>query len=472
VPIYLNAMHWHSVGEGEFVVQETFAIDVMNSLTAHIAVLDSQGLIVEVNEAWKRLALENGAGDDTYYVGTHYLAVCEGAVGHGDDATVEEVSRGLHALLRGKEDSFSLEYPCHFPNEDRWFAVRMTRFSRGDNSYVVVAHENITARKLAEETLRTAEHTLRQVLETLPVGVWIMDRTGTIVHGNAAGKRLWAGARHVWPDQLGVYQGHKGLPIPAEEWAAVRAVHAGKMSMDEEIRIEFLDGTGKTILSSTLPLYDTGHRITGVVIVNQDISSRKKDEELLRRAKEAVVEAVNRELELALAREQTMARTDALTGVNNRRHFFDVASREFTVAQRYRSPLSVLLIDIDHFKVVNDTLGHQVGDEVLKCVAQLTAGHLREADVFARYGGEEFIALLPNTSAQGASVVAENIRTGIASRGIGTDQGHAGVTISIGVADMLPDGDSLDRLVRRADMALYAAKEAGRNRSMVFAPNP
>jgi len=278
-------------------LQATFAGDVLNALTAHIAVLDADGVIVAVNNAWSRFAAANGATSATAFVGANYLSACGSA---------EDTTTGIRALLRGDRDEFSVEYPCDSPEERRWFMLRATRLARG----AVVAHENITERKLMEEALRA------------------------------------------------------------------------------------------------------------------------------------------------------LSRTDSLTGVTNRRHFFELAEEEFADAALNRRPLSVILLDLDHFKRINDTRGHQAGDELLKGAAQLVRGHLRDADLFARYGGEEFIALLPRIRAADALAMAETIREDLAAR--------LPVTMSSGIAGMLAADDTLDRLISRADRAMYAAKDAGRNRSLIF----
>jgi diguanylate cyclase (GGDEF)-like protein len=259
-----------------------------------------------------------------------------------------------------------------------------------------------------------------------------------------------------------------GRPIAAEEWAAARAVRKGETSIDEEIRIQCFDGSSKTILNSAIPLRDAVGNINGAIVVNQDITSRKQVEEQLREAMTAL-DAANQELQQVLMREQLMARTDHLTGISNRRHFFEVSEQLFTVAQRYQTPLSVLMFDIDHFKRINDKYGHQAGDTLLKCVALIADQHVREADILARYGGEEFIVMLPNTSAREALAAAENIREQVAAcQEIGTCN-DARITISVGIASILPGEDSLNRLIQRADQALYSAKNAGRNCSKVFA---
>ena len=188
------------------------------------------------------------------------------------------------------------------------------------------------------------------------------------------------------------------------------------------------------------------------------------------RTSEASLEIANRELQEALAREQLMARTDGLTGVNNRRHFLEVAAQEWAVARRYGLPLAMMLFDIDRFKLVNDTAGHQMGDEILKGVARAAGERLRAADVLGRYGGEEFIVLFPGSTAQQAAVVAERIREAVAANGIETRGARISATISVGLAEASAGHDSLEQLIRRADRALYEAKAKGRNCIVVDSP--
>lgn len=151
---------------------------------------------------------------------------------------------------------------------------------------VLVVCLDVTERRRAEQELKEQEATLRNVLETLPIGVWIVDAEGIIIHGNLAGQQIWSGARYVGIDQYGEYKGwwsDTGLGVAPQEWAAARAVIKGETSLDEEIDIESFDGTRKRILHSAVPLRDTNRRITGAVIINQDISARKEAEHALQR---------------------------------------------------------------------------------------------------------------------------------------------------------------------------------------------
>lgn len=193
--------------------------------------------------------------------------------------------------------------------------------------------------------------------------------------------------------------------------------------------------------------------------------------EILARATEALLEMnldsanENQRLEtekVALAKD---VMTDGLTGIANRRYLDQFLVQQCEIARRYRAPLSLLIIDLDHFKRINDTFGHQAGDAVLRAVAGRVAETVRTADLVARYGGEEFAVVLPATSAAGALDSAERIRLAIAAAPTGVSNGeNIAVTVSVGVAAFHPgDEAGVEGLLRAADQALYAAKALGRN---------
>ncbi len=161
---------------------------------------------------------------------------------------------------------------------------------------------------------------------------------------------------------------------------------------------------------------------------------------------------------------QKMAFVDELTGANNRRRFFELGQEEFDRACRFKRPLSVLMVDADHFKSFNDEYGHATGDIVLKNVAASIGGSLREADILGRYGGEEFVAVLVETDHSTAAVVAERVRKAVEQMAINTPNGNLSVTVSIGLATTNSQDGTLTALIERADAALYQAKENGRNR--------
>lgn len=169
--------------------------------------------------------------------------------------------------------------------------------------------------------------------------------------------------------------------------------------------------------------------------------------------------------ELIKANEMLMqlAITDPLTHIYNRRYLEENAIREIAHSTRYESPLSLILFDIDFFKVINDTYGHQSGDNVLICITQSVKTRIRKDDIFARIGGEEFVILLPNSAVDQAVVLAEEVKESVASLVIPSQNGSVSCTISIGVSEFRPQFSSFSEFLNDADQKLYRAKESGRN---------
>jgi diguanylate cyclase (GGDEF)-like protein len=187
------------------------------------------------------------------------------------------------------------------------------------------------------------------------------------------------------------------------------------------------------------------------------------------------LEASNDRLEQANAQLERLATEDGLTGVFNRRHFGEVLEQEWKRAQRESAELALLMIDVDHFKKLNDAYGHPTGDECLRRVARVIKEAIhRPADLVARYGGEEFVVLLPATSIEGAAGMGEKIRGAVEALGFPHRlSSYECVTISCGAAALHPQaGQSPAELLERADRALYAAKEAGRNRVATASQEP
>lgn len=169
---------------------------------------------------------------------------------------------------------------------------------------------------------------------------------------------------------------------------------------------------------------------------------------------------------------ELLANLDTLTNISNRRHFYERGEMEFQRAVRYQHALALLMFDIDYFKRVNDTYGHDGGDIVLKQLASTVQDSLRDLDVFARFGGEEFIVMLPELSTEQASMVAERLRQQIADMQIILSGGETiTITVSIGFAMLTPDDKQLDALIKKADLALYQAKDQGRNQVVEYQPS-
>jgi diguanylate cyclase (GGDEF)-like protein/PAS domain S-box-containing protein len=232
-------------------------------------------------------------------------------------------------------------------------------------------------------------------------------------------------------------------PDDREMIARGLAIAAAKPTKDEiEFRVVHKDGTIRWCSVLSCPAVDSTGSNVGFRASIRDISDRK---------------ALQAELEV-------LASTDPLTGVYNRRRFFHDAEGELYRARRYQRPMVVLMVDIDHFKKLNDGHGHAVGDKCLKALALAFRHRLRRSDIIARLGGEEFVAMLPETQLQDALRLAERLRQLVEAIKIETPSGgEISFTVSLGVADFQPEGDSLNQLLARADSALYKAKRDGRN---------
>src|SRR5579875_1834929 len=218
-------------------------------------------------------------------------------------------------------------------------------------------------------------------------------------------------------------------------------------------------------LAVPLGSVEAGGRIHGVITVARERRPfTAADRELLRSlGSQATLALENVDLHLLVSRQ---AVTDELTGLTNHRRFQELLSAEIEQVRRYHHPIALIMLDIDNFKLINDTYGHQQGDLVLRRVARVLAETSREADFPARYGGEELAVILPHTDLDGAYAIAERIRTAIASMRIPRldERGELSVTASLGVASFT-DGDK-DALIAEADAALYEAKRQGKNRTV------
>lgn len=250
----------------------------------------------------------------------------------------------------------------------------------------------------------------------------------------------------------------------------MRAVHEGTpiliddMQMAETSRFSVNIPEAKTIQSAVVAPLLLGDDVLGVISLesSQKRAFTNNDLRLLVSFAATVTVAIrNAQLHGEV---QKLAITDSITGLLNRRGFIDLGRREVERARRFMRPLSAILFDIDKFKTVNDTFGHSSGDALLRTVAERVKTNIREVDIMGRYGGDEFAILLPETDLFVATNVAERLRLCVSDTGMSLDNQVLKVTISLGVARLTPDITGLPALMDRADTAMYAAKNAGRNR--------
>jgi diguanylate cyclase (GGDEF)-like protein len=271
------------------------------------------------------------------------------------------------------------------------------------------------------------------------------------------GKRVPADASLVgW-----VVQNRQYLPVPQFRKRKMRTALMGKKLDPDGVRAALV-----------FPLIRNDQAIGAMVVASQQRDTFSDDEVQL-------LESVANQAALAMAnavlyrRMEEMATTDGLTQLPNHRHFQDAMDKELERTQRLKQPVSLILMDVDHFKRVNDTYGHPVGDEVLRRVAKTLRSVLqRKIDLPARYGGEEFVVLLPDTDLKGALRVADKIRVAVSKERFDGGSGEFNVTMSAGVATFPEDGNDKQILVDRADQALYQSKEGGRNRTTAWRSLP
>lgn len=302
-----------------------------------------------------------------------------------------------------------------------------------------VIKRDMAERKRAEEALRASEQKYRLLMEGATDGVVIIDRQGNYVEANDAACRALGYTREEF---LTLNMQHVMAPEDLDARSLVEDRRAARKGMLIERNMLRKDGT-RLPVEISVRLLDEG----SVQAIVRDVTERKRAQEAL----------------------HVLATQDALTGLLNRREMDRVLEEEVARCRRYGRPLSLVMVDIDRFKCVNDRYGHKVGDEVLRWISDLFRNAVRSTDRLARYGGEEIVAILPETAGPEACRVAERFRSMVAAQPF-TYMAPDGetvsipVTISLGVAELPRDALTPDSLVIAADGALYQAKRFGRDR--------
>ncbi|HEY3312014.1 MAG TPA: diguanylate cyclase [Anaerolineales bacterium] len=328
---------------------------------------------------------------------------------------------------------------------------------------------DISELKRAQTALVRSEEQLRLAMEASNDGLWDWRCQDSSIHFSLSYCRMLGYSMDEFPTSLETWL---DLVHPDDQALVTRTYEDCAKNLIQSFEIEFRlrarVGGWKWLLSraKTVSWQPEGMPLR-VVGTNVDITERKQAEEALRRA--------NRKLEKQAAANEAMqallieqATHDALTGLYNRRFMDDALQREILRANRDGRPVSVLMLDIDHFKNFNDSFGHDAGDQVLVALSSLLRVNIRESDIACRYGGEEFVVILPGASAADARHRAELIREDFSCVRIGPEKLSA--TISVGLSVYPKHGVTVDELLRAADSALYLAKNAGRNCVLVY-PN-
>ncbi len=291
--------------------------------------------------------------------------------------------------------------------------------------------------------LSTADTQLcKQVLNEVDAYVFIKDINRKYVFANQQTEELF---KHSVSSIIGLvdedlFDLEKSTDLKDNDEAVL---NYGQTIKEKEVDIIKATGEERVYLTAKKPIYNQQKQIIGMLGISTDITE---------------INRLQKSLELK-------ASTDPLTGLYNRRFFFELAEKIFSESQRHQYDLSLLMLDIDFFKKINDTHGHPVGDIVLQALAKKIEKMLRKEDMLARVGGEEFAILLPNTAQKSAFVIAEKIRKSIAKMSLTGDwQGTIMPQVSLGVASLLIDHLNFGEIYARADKALYRAKFTGRNK--------
>lgn len=306
-------------------------------------------------------------------------------------------------------------------------------------------------RKLEQEArlARQMAARLRFALDRIPTHIYMKDRQHRYIYANRVTLDLFGRTAEQLPGS------EDSQFFPPETVAQLHAIDKRVMEAGEDTAEKIattLNNQRRTYWEIKTPLYDDEDKahIVGLCGISTDIT----------------------ELEQLKAQLELQAHQDYLTGLSNRRHFLELGQHELQRTHRHHQPLSLLMLDIDHFKNINDTYGHQVGDLVLQRFASILASTLRTIDMVGRLGGEEFAALLPDTTQQQAVEAGERLREAVAASSIDIGQREPlRLTISIGVTTLVEDHPTLDDLLSKADDALYQAKKSGRNRVCVATPD-
>jgi diguanylate cyclase (GGDEF)-like protein/PAS domain S-box-containing protein len=321
----------------------------------------------------------------------------------------------------------------------RWLESHQAplRDSAGKVTHMLGIARDITRKRLAEERLALA---LRG--SDLALGDWHVP-DDVLVYGEGWTKLLGYGPEELLPHAYMLLGLLNPEDLPAARNAVARHLKDETPLIEFEARLRHKDGRWIWALIRAMAVERAADgwalRVAGTAM---DITERKVMEQELSR----------------------LATTDPLTGVANRRRFIEQLEMELARMKRFDKPAAFLMMDIDHFKNVNDTHGHAVGDAVLQHFAELSRHRLRRVDLFGRLGGEEFGILLPGTDAAGARQLADSFRRHVADTPCQSGKGAIPFTISIGIAGFDPGDAAADTIMARADVALYRAKEGGRNR--------
>lgn len=423
---------------------EAFARGILDSLNDSIAVIDSKGVVLAVNEAWKRFADENsgesGKPPQSTEVGSNYLEICLATSGYEYVDAVCALN-GIHAVLDQKISLFSMDYACPSPTQQYWFSMRVTPLGQNGEG-AVITHIDITELKNAKNWLEQLTHEQLAMLDNELVGIaklrnhrifWI-NRALETIFGYEPGELDGQSTRVAFLDDVAYEQFGEIAFAKLNEYGTFRTQIEMVRKDGEKLWID--------IGGANLP-GDSDESLW----VLADITAIKRQQ--------GVIEYI--------------AYHDTLTGLPNRLLITDRLIQALAQAKREKLLLAVCYLDLDNFKPVNDIFGHSVGDRLLIEIARRLQTSIRANDTVGRLGGDEFVLLLVNSDNidEYRAVLERVIET--VSQPVDIDETHqTTVSASIGVSIFPQDAADSDILLRYADQAMFIAKQNGRNRCQFF----
>lgn len=408
-----------------------------------IAISDRDGNYLYVNQAYASIS---GYSNVDEFSGKTFKLVYR-------DEELERMRQIMIPALQ-KSGRWRGELSAKRKNGSMYFQeVSVTLLEDGGRVCIV---RDITWRKRSEERLRRSERFLNTIFDSIRDPFCIFDRDFRIIRVNDA----YAQVKNRQADELIGRKCHEVLynSVTVCEKCVVNKTFQSADPCAKE-KLVILDNGDETWVDIyTYPILDEEGNVSHTIEYMRDVTERKKSEDEKRRLIEKL---------------EHLSRTDGLTGLMNRRALTDSLAYEIDRANRYGSELSLVLCDIDNFKEINDTHGHDMGDRALQTISATLKTILRQTDIAGRHGGDEFMLILPETSLKGAENLAHKLLSAVRDTELRTKNNRpVRLSMSIGVSNLETDVDTTDSFIKRTDDAMYASKQGGRNRVSTVKPYP